>query len=117
MHSVEAKMLDDLETLDFRALSEREWAELKARLDRRARAQRSAVMRAMTAAAFASLNRWTDRLADTVAREWRSYRAEQARPAAGKQLSSLDERDLKDIGLRRCEIHAAVYRHDRRRLR
>jgi uncharacterized protein YjiS (DUF1127 family) len=113
-------MLDDrrfdLQTLDFRALGEREWAELKARLERRARAERNAAMRAMTAAAVTGLRRWIGRLAATVAREWQAYRAEQARRAALKQLNSLDDRDLKDIGLRRCEIYTAVYRHNARRV-
>jgi uncharacterized protein YjiS (DUF1127 family) len=114
-------MLDDrgfdLETLDFRALGEREWAELRARIERRARAERSEAIRAMTAAALAGLRRWIGRLAATIEREWKIYRAAQARRAALKQLNSLDDRDLKDIGLRRCEIYTAVYRHDLRRLR
>ena len=118
---VEAVMLDDarldLQTLDFRALGEREWAELKARLEWRARAERSGAMRAMAAAAFAELCRWIGRLTDTVTREWQTSRADQPRRAAVQQLNSLDDGDLKDIGLRRCEIYTAVYRHDARRVR
>jgi uncharacterized protein YjiS (DUF1127 family) len=118
---VEIVMLDDvrfdLQALDFRALSEREWAELKVRLERRARAERSAAIEAMTAAAFTWLGRWSGRLTSAVAREWQAYRIAHMRRAAMKQLNSLDDRDLKDIGLRRCEIYTAVYRHDARRMR
>ena len=106
-----------LQTLDFRALGEREWAELKVRLERRARAERSAAVRAMIGAAYALLRRWGDRLF-AAAREWTACRTAQAYRAAMKQLHSLDDRDFKDMGgLRRSEIYAAVYRRDRRSIR
>jgi uncharacterized protein YjiS (DUF1127 family) len=113
----------DLESRDFRALSDAEWADLKQRVERRARADRGEAIRSAVAALWAL----PDRLAETAGpwiahfavrtrlaarHAWRAYRVARRRRLAVRQLNALDDRSLKDIGLRRGGIHAAVYRHD-----
>jgi uncharacterized protein YjiS (DUF1127 family) len=55
---------------------------------------------------------WIRRLGSALAREWRAYETAHLRRVAAIRLGALDDRGLKDIGLRRCEIDSAVYRHD-----
>ena len=58
---------------------------------------------------FAATTRWIARVAQMLMLHW--YRR-----AAVKSLSELDDRALRDIGLQRCHIEAAV-RGEVRRLR
>lgn len=100
----------DLQTLDYRALGESEWAELKYRLERRAHADRSQAMRVMTGAARTRFGGWLGRLGSALIRDWQAYLLARRRRMNVVQLTALDDRVLKDIGLRRCEIYSAVYR-------
>jgi uncharacterized protein YjiS (DUF1127 family) len=113
----------DLESLDFRALSATEWTELRERLGRRAHAERAEAMRRAGAALWALPGRLVEAAAPRItslavrarlaARHgWRAYRAARRRRIALRQLQALDDRSLKDIGVRRSGIYAAVYRHD-----
>ncbi|HLG83053.1 MAG TPA: DUF1127 domain-containing protein [Bradyrhizobium sp.] len=61
------------------------------------------------AGSFAGLTRWAARLGRALILHW--YRR-----AAIKSLSELDDRALRDIGLQRCHIEAAVRGEVRRRL-
>jgi len=54
-----------------------------------------------SAGSFAALAHWMARFARTVMLHW-------DRRAAIKSLSELDDRALRDIGLQRCHIEAAV---------
>jgi uncharacterized protein YjiS (DUF1127 family) len=110
----------DLQTLDYRALSSSQWAELKARLERRAHWQRSQAISTMVSDARSELARtlrihlglWSSRLGAALAHQWRLYTTSHRRRLAVRQLHGLNDRQLKDMGLRRCEIYSAVYRHD-----
>jgi uncharacterized protein YjiS (DUF1127 family) len=110
----------DLQTLDYRALNPSQWAELKDRLERRAHWQRNQAISAMVSNARSELARtlrihlglWVGRLGSAFARHWQLYMTTHRRRLAVRQLSALNDRQLKDMGLRRCEIYSAVYRHD-----
>jgi uncharacterized protein YjiS (DUF1127 family) len=118
----------DLQTLDFRALGEAEWAELKGRLDRNAKTDRNVAMRAgagdacafvlrLMSAAKLLLDIWTDRLASSLKRAYIACATAHRRRATVIHLKGLEDRVLKDIGLRRCDIEPAVYRPDHTRVR
>ena len=115
----------DLQTLDYRALSSSQSAELKARLERRAHWQRSQAITAMVSDARSELARmlrihlglWVGRLGAALTHQWRLYTTSHRRRLAVRQLNGLNDRQLKDMGLRRCEIYSAVYRHDPRGFR
>jgi uncharacterized protein YjiS (DUF1127 family) len=49
-----------------------------------------------------------ERLAPGLTKLWRQYSLRQARRATMTILQSLDDRTLKDIGIRRCEIESVV---------
>ncbi len=51
---------------------------------------------------------WLARIASTTARFWSHRRRERHVRLASAELQSLDDRMLKDIGLRRCQIESAV---------
>jgi uncharacterized protein YjiS (DUF1127 family) len=121
------KMLEDikfdLQTLDFRALGQTEWAELKQRLEQRARAERSHAIRAVTDGAFTRMGRlasatssriseWRSWLGLVLVREWQAHALAHQRQQTVAKLRSLDDLRLKDIGLRRADIQFTVYRHD-----
>jgi uncharacterized protein YjiS (DUF1127 family) len=120
-------MLDDikfdLQTLDYRALTLSQWSELKNRLEWRARWDRNRPFVAVVFDARCELSglattvrilvgRWIARLRAALGREWRAYAIARRRRMAVIQLGAVDDRHLKDIGLRRCEIQSAVYRHN-----
>ena len=96
----------DLQTLDFRALTPEQWADLKNRLIEQARQNRNAELRDAAAKIFAGPERLL-----------RAFLAARRRKAAVAALSALDDRSLRDIGLRRGEIFSAVYRRQSGRQR
>jgi uncharacterized protein YjiS (DUF1127 family) len=113
----------ELESPDFRTLSDTGWAELKERVERRARADRNEAIRRAVTALWALPGRLAEFAGARIAsgavqmrraarHAWRAYRAARRRRSAVRQLNALDDRSLKDIGLRRSGIYAAVYRHD-----
>jgi uncharacterized protein YjiS (DUF1127 family) len=55
-------------------------------------------------------NSWTTRSAAVLKRWWMAYLTWRLEQAAIAQLGALGDRELKDIGLRRCEIEGAVRR-------
>jgi uncharacterized protein YjiS (DUF1127 family) len=101
-------MLEDVKfdpsTLDFRALTPEQWSELKDRLIEQARRQRNAELRAAIGKVLAG----PERLLRVAVRTFLIARRRKAAVAA---LSALDDRSLRDIGLRRGEIVSAVYRN------
>jgi uncharacterized protein YjiS (DUF1127 family) len=129
---LEAVMLEDikadLRTLDFRGLTPSQWADLKRRLVERAHDERNQMIRETISAISCWLGRtlvavedraarFTAQVLFVIAREWRSLLLAYRRRVAVAQLGALDDRMLRDIGLRRSEIVSAVYRlnHARRR--
>jgi uncharacterized protein YjiS (DUF1127 family) len=100
---MEVSMLEDgkfdLSAIDVRALTPEQWSVLRSRLIEQARLRRNAELRAAIARVFA----WPERLVAAILRAHR-------RRAAVAALSALDDRSLRDIGLRRGEIFSAVHR-------
>jgi uncharacterized protein YjiS (DUF1127 family) len=99
----------DLHSLDFRALTPEQWSVLKSRVIEQARQQRNAEIRAAAARMFA----WPERLLGVTLRafrrSWHALLVARRRRADFTALSALDDRSLRDIGLRRSEIFYAVY--------
>lgn len=48
-------------------------------------------------------------MSDAIARVWRAYLDRRTRLATLRVLHSMDDRMLKDIGIRRSEIHSVIY--------
>ena len=92
----------DLSAIDFRALTPEQWSTLRNRLIEQARDRRNAELRAAIGKVFAG----PERLLRMVVRGFLIARRRKAAVAA---LSALDDRSLRDIGLRRGEILSAVY--------
>jgi hypothetical protein len=112
----------DLQTLDYRALGAGEWAELKNRLEQRARADRQEAVRTirhdaytwlgpLTTATSVRVRKWLRRLNAMLAREWSTDASMRRRRMTVVKLGSLHDRQFKNIGLGRFEPRAA-YRHD-----
>ena len=102
----------DLRTLDFRALTPEQWSVLKARLIEQARQNRNAELRTAAGKVFAGPERLLRVVLRAVARSQRAIVTARRRKAAVAALSALDDRSLRDIGLRRGEIFSAVHRTD-----
>ena len=58
-------------------------------------------------------NSGTTRLAAVLKRWWIAFLTWRLEQAAIAQLAALSDRELKDIGLRRCEIEGAVRRESK----
>ena len=99
----------DLQTLDYRALTPEQWAALKARLIEQARRNRNADLRATAGKIFAGPERLLRVGLRVFARARRAVLAARRRRAAVAALSALDDRSLRDIGIRRGEIFSAVH--------
>lgn len=95
----------DFSMLDYRHLSAEERAAVKRWALTRAHAERSRVLRGMLAGVAAFLRR----LAHLTVQWWKAQRARRARSIAAAELRSLSDRELKDIGVCRCEINALVF--------
>src|SRR5262245_48045819 len=102
----------DLQTLDFRALTPDQWSILKDRLIEQARERRNAELRATAGKVFAGPERLLRVVLRAAARARRAIVTARRRKAAVAALSALDDRSLRDIGLRRGEIFSAVHRSD-----
>jgi hypothetical protein len=102
----------DLQTLDYRALNEADWSELKSRLERDTRPDRRRTMLALVDEACAPILRWIGRLCSALGRKWQTDVVAHRRRMAAVQLDSPGNRRRSDIDFRRCEAFSGVYRHD-----
>jgi uncharacterized protein YjiS (DUF1127 family) len=110
---MEVSMLEDakfdLRAIDVRALSPEQWSVLKSRLIEQARQRRNAELRAAIGRVFAGPEKLLGMTSRAFRRSWRALLIARQRRAAVTALSELDDRSLRDIGLRRGEILSAVY--------
>jgi uncharacterized protein YjiS (DUF1127 family) len=96
---------------DHRRLTPEQWAELSHRVAREAHAARAQCLRTSLRALFGVLRRpgVPTGLVAAAAREWwTAYGTWLERRRAVRALGALDDRSLKDMGLHRSEIEAAV---------
>jgi len=107
----------DLRTLDVRALTPIQWSALRNRLIEQARRNRNAELRKAMAHLFAGPERALSALSRGFIRHKHAFLMSRRRKAAFTALSALDDRALRDIGLRRGEIFSAVYQPDSGRRR
>jgi uncharacterized protein YjiS (DUF1127 family) len=91
--------------LDWRRLTPAQRADQARRIVAQAHVARA---RALYAALNAALARPVRRAAAAVAAAWRVLEAWYERRQAIRELSALDDRSLRDIGLNRSQIEAAV---------
>lgn len=88
-----------------------EWAASRKRIIARARKQRRQVIRQMVGAAWRGI-RWvwraTHRLADSFHKASGRYLAKRKRLQELRDLSAMSDIDLRDIGISRLEIRAAM---------
>jgi hemoglobin-like flavoprotein/uncharacterized protein YjiS (DUF1127 family) len=120
---------EDLYFLRFehRPLTPEQWDRLTRNAVRRAREERTQMLRSLFVATLTSVQRAAkggrdlagalgSRAAAAVRRGWRSYATWRERQRAIKELGLLDDRALKDIGLHRSEIESVVYGPDSSRV-
>jgi uncharacterized protein YjiS (DUF1127 family) len=126
---MESAMSDDLYFLRFehKPLTPQQWEHLQRSVVRRATENRAQIARGTFAAILAAL-RWAAEGGRHVARmlgrraaaaasgRWRCYTTWRARRRAVQELRSLDDHVLKDLGLHRSGIEAAVYGLDSSRV-
>ena len=75
---------------------------------RQASIERDRVIAAGTRAALRAITKWLRKLVLRGRKMARDWAAERRRRSAIRELERLDDRALKDIGVRRCEIEFAV---------
>jgi len=75
---------------------------------RQALIERDRVIAAGTGAAMGAITKWLRMLVLRGKKKARDLAAERRRRSAIRELERLDDRALKDIGVRRCEIEFAV---------
>jgi uncharacterized protein YjiS (DUF1127 family) len=92
----------EIKIKDYQSLTPEGQALLRDEAMARARAERALAISAF----FRAVGR---RLRRAVSRRWAEYRTWRERRAAVATLLTFDDRQLKDIGLRRSEIPGAVY--------
>jgi uncharacterized protein YjiS (DUF1127 family) len=101
---------------DPRGQSIEERDRLVRQIIRRARIEQTRVIRALFRALLLT---WPKRIAlaawHGLANGWAGYRRRRRRRQAVAELRSLDDRHLKDIGLRRGEIESVIYGPDETR--
>ena len=99
------------DAIDFTALDD----DQKQRFMREAKALRAAAMRILLERAGGSFSAAAQWAAAAIRKRWHSYARRLEYRAAVKELSGLDDRSLKDIGLHRSEIELVVYGAEARR--
>jgi uncharacterized protein YjiS (DUF1127 family) len=92
-----------------------EFERLKERLMRAARQARAEAVRELLGALARPFAAAARGLAAFVHRQERHYAARRARRAAVNELSALDDRTLKDLGLHRSEIESVIFGDEARR--
>lgn len=105
--------------IDYRALTPEQIGRLRDHALENARIERARAIRALFGRLVKHLRRAGAgaragilTLAAMAASRWAAYQRRRQRRAAAAELHQLSDRDLKDIGLRRSEIDAAVYGYD-----
>lgn len=119
---MEARLRDDgpfdVPTVDqFRALTPAQWDALKRRIGGHANTRRNTQLRWALGVVCRVLGRPAAALSSAVMRRWRARRLARHRRVAVAELSALDDRMLRDMGLRRGEIPFVIYCGDPGRLR
>jgi uncharacterized protein YjiS (DUF1127 family) len=94
--------------IEYRSLSPQEQSLLVQRLIRQAKIDRAKAIRALLTRLLGWLGRVALNIGALFAREYRAYAARRRYRLAMAELNALSDRDLKDIGVRRSEIHWAV---------
>jgi uncharacterized protein YjiS (DUF1127 family) len=103
----------DLAARVGRKLTPKQWEELKQRILRRAQAARARALRDIASGTRAMVLELAAGARDLI-RNWsNAYAVRRERRAAIRELSALDDRSLRDIGLGRSEIESAVYDPER----
>jgi len=102
----------DFSALDYQALSPAERSAVVNKVVREARVARASEIATVTQAAWQGISRVMQSLGIAVSAAamaaWRRHRDRRARRLAAAQLYAMDDRALRDIGLRRGEIEFAV---------
>ena len=104
-------MGDDFYFLRFehRPLTPEQWDRLKRTALRGARENRTQLVRSLFVTILTPVRRAAVRAAAAAGRRRRAYAAWRERRRAVKELSGLEDRMLKDMGLHRSEIESVVY--------
>jgi uncharacterized protein YjiS (DUF1127 family) len=95
----------DISMLDYRRLTAEQRIAVKREAIARAHAERRRAFREVLAGLAALLSK----PALVIARRCKALRARHAQSIAAAKLRSLSDRELKDIGVCRCEINALVF--------
>jgi uncharacterized protein YjiS (DUF1127 family) len=101
----------------FNELSYEQWERRRQRIIRRAEAARARALRGLVGAVLRGLRSAAAAVGATAGKWWRAYALRRERNAAVRELRALDDRELKDIGINRCEIEWVVHCEDATRLR
>jgi uncharacterized protein YjiS (DUF1127 family) len=107
----------DENAFNYNGLTPEGWERVRQRIIRRAEAARAQTLRDLFGAVLRPLRIAAWAVAATAGKWWRAYALRRERNAAVRELSALDDRTLKDIGINRCEIEWVVDGHDDTRLR
>jgi uncharacterized protein YjiS (DUF1127 family) len=101
---------------EHRPLTPEQWAYLKQHVSRSAQRDRAQAVRTMFENIGASLQAIAGAARDLVGKWWSGYASWRERRAAVRELASLDDRTLKDLGLHRSEIESVIYGRDLERV-
>ena len=93
---------------DYRSMPLEQQQLFKRALVRRANAERASQIRAALTLPWNAACSLTRRFGAALIRWWRERAERRARLRGAAELQALSDRDLWDIGLRRCEIDSAV---------
>jgi uncharacterized protein YjiS (DUF1127 family) len=97
---------------EHRPLTPEQWGHLKQHVTREAQRDRAQILRRMIENITASLRAVAGTIGNLAVKCWRGYASWRKRRAAVRELASLDDRTLKDLGLHRSEIESVVYGRD-----
>ena len=103
----------DFAAFDGRKLTAERWDRLKQDVLRRAHAARAQALRAVADGIRATGLELAAGARDVFRSWWKAYALRRERRAAVRDLSALDDRSLRDIGLGRSEIESVVYDPER----
>ena len=101
----------------FNELTYEQWERRKQQIVRRAEVARARALRGLVGGVLRGLRTAASAVAATAGKWWRAYALRRERNAAVRELRSLDDRSLKDIGINRSEIEWVVHGQDATRLR